>query len=170
MRFNGSWFGLFGTAAAATIATTAAGMLLSALQTKKPAAGLNAVSHILWGDKAARVDRFDVQHTLAGGVLNAGAMASWAAVNELLPRASGTGSSIAKGALVSALAYVVDYYIVPKRLTPGYEKRFSPPAMLALYATLAAGLALGEHLAGERQVRERRGARGARTDGALATA
>lgn len=138
------------TAAVATIATTAAGMLLSVIETRKPAAGLNAVSHILWGDKAARVDHFDVQHTLAGGVLNASAMASWAAVNELLPRAHRPTSALAKGALVSALAYLVDYYVVPKRLTPGFEKRFSPPAMLALYTTLAAALALGEHLESRR--------------------
>jgi hypothetical protein len=171
MRPNASWLGLLGTAAAATIATTAAGMLLSFLETRKPAAGLNAVSHILWGDEAARVDRFDVQHTLAGGVLNAGAMASWAAVNEMLPRARGTGSAIAKGALVSALAYLVDYYVVPKRLTPGFEKRFSPPAMLALYATLAAGLALGEHLAAERQVEaEKRRIGSLRNERLIATA
>jgi len=147
MRTEARWLGLLGTAAVATIATTAAGVLLSALETRKPAAGLNAVSHILWGDEAARVDHFDVQHTLAGGVLNASAMASWAAVNELLPRAHDTTSVLAKGVLVSALAYLVDYYVVPKRLTPGFEKRFSPRAMLVLYTVLAAGVAAGEHLA-----------------------
>src|SRR6187549_3511786 len=101
MEAHKSWLGLLATAAAATIATTAAGMLLAALETRKPAAGLNAVSHILWGDRAARADRFDVRHTVAGSVLNAGAMVSWAAVNELLPRVQGTKHALVKGALVA---------------------------------------------------------------------
>lgn len=44
------------------------------------------------------------------------------------------------GAAVAAVAYVTDYYFVPKRLTPGFEKRLSGPAMFAVYATLALSL------------------------------
>jgi hypothetical protein len=150
MRGDSHWAGLLGTAALATIATTAAGVLLSALETRKPAAGLNAVSHILWGDKAARVDRGDVKHTLAGAVLNAGAMVSWAAVNELLPRPRSAAIAVTKGALVSALAYLVDYHVVPARLTPGFEKRLSATALFALYAVLASALAAGDRLASRR--------------------
>jgi hypothetical protein len=44
---------------------------------------------------------------------------------------------------VAALAYFVDYRLTPRRLTPGYERRLSGRALLAVYASLAAGLALG---------------------------
>jgi hypothetical protein len=151
MRTQASWSGFLTTAALATIATTAAGVLLSVLETRKPAAGLNAVSHILWGDKAARVNRIDLQHTLAGGALNAGAMTMWSAVNELLPRSSRKGSAFAKGAFLSALAYLVDYHVVPKRLTPGFEKRLSKPALFGLYAMLAVAMGAGERMSSLRQ-------------------
>ena len=38
---------------------------------------------------------------------------------------------------------VVDYTLVPKRLTPGYEHRLSTGAMVATFGALAAGFALG---------------------------
>lgn len=46
------------------------------------------------------------------------------------------------GVATAALAYVTDYYVVPKRLTPGFEKRLSAPSMLGVYAALAASLPL----------------------------
>jgi hypothetical protein len=45
----------------------------------------------------------------------------------------------------------VDYHVVPKRLTPGYEHRISSGALLATYGALAAGLALGALLLGEQR-------------------
>lgn len=141
------------TAGIATAVTSAAALLLSKLQTGRAAAGLNATSHIIWGDSAGRVDAPDFKHTAVGAVLNAGAMASWAAVHELLPRARWPVAAIAKGALVSALAYVTDYYVVPKRLTPGFEKRFTAGAMLVMYSALAAALAAGESAATRRAER-----------------
>jgi hypothetical protein len=41
------------------------------------------------------------------------------------------------------VAYFVDYELIPKRLTPGYEHRVSKGAMVAIYAALAAGFVLG---------------------------
>jgi hypothetical protein len=44
---------------------------------------------------------------------------------------------------VAAVAYFVDYRLTPRRLMPGYERRISGRSLLAVYASLAAGLALG---------------------------
>jgi hypothetical protein len=74
-------------------------------------------------------------------------MGAWAFINEVLPRAHTPLAAVAKGAFVSALAYVTDYFVVPKRLTPGFEKRLSPAGMLTMYGSLAGALALGEWLA-----------------------
>jgi hypothetical protein len=41
------------------------------------------------------------------------------------------------GAGVSALAYVTDYHVVPKRLTPGWEERVSNRSLALIYAVLA---------------------------------
>jgi hypothetical protein len=144
---------LVSTASIATTATTAAAIIISKAETNHLAAALNATSHILWGDQAAKHDHADLEHTVAGGALNASAMGAWAFVNELLPRARTPLGAIAKGAIVSALAYVTDYVIVPKRLTPGFEKRLSPTGMLTMYATLAGALGLGEWLAQRSSVR-----------------
>lgn len=136
------------TAGVATAVTTGAALLISQAQTKHAAAALNATSHIVWGDEAAKVDDLDWDHTVLGGLLNAGAMGAWAIVQEaLLPRARTVWGAAAKGVLVSGLAYVTDYYVVPKRLTPGFEKRLSSKGMLLMYAALAGALGVGELLA-----------------------
>lgn len=43
----------------------------------------------------------------------------------------------------SAVAYVVDFTITPKRFTPGYEHRLDGKGMLGVYAALALGFAAG---------------------------
>ncbi len=135
------------TASIATTATTAAALFVSKYETNHLAAALNATSHILWGDEASRYDDADLEHTLVGGALNASAMGAWAFINEALPRAHTPLRAVAKGAFVSALAYVTDYFLVPKRFTPGFEKRLSPGGMLTMYGSLAGALALGEWVA-----------------------
>lgn len=135
------------TASLATTATTAAALYVSKAETNHVAAALNATSHILWGDEAAKHDDADLEHTLVGGALNASAMGAWALVNELLPRAHTPLGAVTKGVAVSALAYVTDYLLVPKRFTPGFEKRLSPLGMLTMYGSLAGALALGEWVA-----------------------
>jgi hypothetical protein len=44
--------------------------------------------------------------------------------------------------VVSAAAYVTDYHVVPKRLTPGFELRVPRLALAGVYAALALGLSL----------------------------
>jgi hypothetical protein len=82
--------------------------------------------------------------------LNTLAVASWAAVYEGLfgsaARRGNTAAAVLGGISVAGLAYVTDYYVVPRRLTPGFEKRLSAPSMLAVYATLALTLPIASLL------------------------
>lgn len=133
-------------AALATAATTAAALLLGKKETGSAAAPLNATSHIVWGDEAASHNETDWQHTAVGALLNAGAMVSWSLVQRLLPRPKSWLGAALSGASVSALAYVTDYHLVPKRLTPGFEKRLSPRALFLIYASMASALAGGAAL------------------------
>jgi hypothetical protein len=57
---------------------------------------------------------------------------------------------------VAAAAYVTDYHVVPKRLTPGWELRISPRSLLATYAVLALALPLRGLLGGRRRRSRRR--------------
>jgi hypothetical protein len=130
------------------------------------AAPLNATSHIVWGDDAASKDAPSLKYTLTGFLLNHASAIFWALFYEKLlgmdetrrdrVRPKNWGKVPADGlaerapfaqplldaAVVTAGAYITDYYLVPKRFTPGFEKRLSAKSMFAVYAALAAGLAI----------------------------
>lgn len=136
------------------IATSAVAALAGKRETASYAAPLNATSHILWGDEAARHDSASLKYTATGFLLNHLAAVMWAAVYEKwagpkVARWCESRPSLAPlapamaGMAVSAGAYVTDYYLVPKRFTPGYEKRLTGRSMALIYAALALGLAAG---------------------------
>ena len=136
--------------ASTTAATTAAIAAAGALELRNAAAPLNAVSHILWGDIAARQNGTSAQYTALGTAINAAAMASWCVLHHAIfrpdRRRAGLAPALARGSATAAAAYVVDYYVVPRRLTPGFEKRLSGRSMFAVYAALALGLVIGEQM------------------------
>jgi hypothetical protein len=120
----------------AAIATTLVAALAGRRATGSYAAPLNATSHFLWGDVAARKNPLSLKYTGVGLAANAGACVFWAVFYESL----GKRRALRNGALVSGLAYVTDYYLVPRRLTPGFELRLGRGALFAIYAALAVGL------------------------------
>jgi hypothetical protein len=136
------------------VAGTAAGLLSSAAlaatgrrQAGSMAAPFNATSHWLWGDQALYEDRATLRHTLVGFVTQNAAAIFWAAIYAALwghrSEAKRVPDAIAGGIATSAAAYLVDYSITPRRLTPGYEHRLDGKGMFTVYAALAAGFALG---------------------------
>ena len=128
----------------AGLATTAAVALCSARDGGSAVAPINATSHVLWGDEAGNADAVDVKHTVPGLLINAGAGVFWALVQELVlgsSRNPNRATAAASGAAVAAVAYVVDYHLIPRRLTPGWELRL-PRRSVAL-AFVALGVTLG---------------------------
>lgn len=131
---------------ASGLLSTAALMLLGRRENGSPYAPLNATSHIVWGESAARVDKADWKHTGVGQVLHHASAFFWGALFETLqarrhrPSAAGV---LTDAAVTTAVAAVVDLKLVPKRLTPGFEKRLSNRALTITYGTLAAGLVIG---------------------------
>jgi len=128
------------SAATATLAGHAAG--------QAPAAALNAVSHVLWGDRAGRQDALSGRYTLTGFVINQAASLFWAtgyaALRRRAPR--GPAGALASAAAIAALAYLVDYHLVPRRLTPGYELRLQGPQLALIYGAIALSLPLHDLL------------------------
>jgi hypothetical protein len=53
------------------------------------------------------------------------------------------------GVATSAFAAAFDYGVIPKRLTPGFEKRLDTVSMVAAFAAIAIGLAAGALMAQE---------------------
>ena len=133
--------------AVATTTSTLALAALGAIEDKDPAAPINAITHMLFGDEdAMNVEGVDAKHTLAGAGINAASVTMWAGVHELLFgkwARKGPAEAIVSGAAVSALAYAVDYHVVPKQLTPGFEKKLSSRGLFTTYAVLALSFAAG---------------------------
>jgi len=140
------------TAGPATAVTSAAVAACGSIEDGNPVAPVNAVSHIVWGNEAADQEEVSLKYTASGATLNAAAIASWAAIYELgfgrRARRGDVKAALLGGAATAALAYVTDYYIVPKRFTPGFEKRLSSPSLLGVYAALAASLPIASLVTG----------------------
>lgn len=151
MKENHTFRSILTLTASTTAATTAAIASAGALELRNAAAPLNAVSHIVWGDKAGEQNGTSARYTALGTAVNAAAMASWCVLHHAIfrpdRRRAGLVPALARGAATAAAAYVVDYHVVPRRLTPGFEKRLSGRSMFAVYAALALGLAVGERMA-----------------------
>ena len=131
----------------ASILSTCVLALAGARQNGSAAAPINATSHWLWGDESLAAERPSLRHTLTGYLTQHAASIFWATLYSRVyghrEEAKQLPQAVAGGIATSAVAAVVDYGIVPKRLTPGYEHRLSTGAMVAVFAALATGFALG---------------------------
>jgi hypothetical protein len=138
----------------ASLATTAALSLLARGAGRPAVAPINATSHWLHGDAAADRSSPDAAHTLVGYVTHHGATVFWACLFERLAGLRGRPGApvlFRNAAAVAAIAAVVDYGIVPKRLTPGWELVLPKRRVATTYAVLAAGLAVGGWLSQRRR-------------------
>lgn len=135
---------LSGTIACAATAATAAAC--GSRDSGSAAAAINATSHVVWGRDAADVEDVDLAHTALGFAVNYGASAFWAALYEKwfgdAAERRALGPAAAGALAVTALAYVTDYHVVPKRLTPGWEHRLPPRSLALIYGALALSLPL----------------------------
>jgi hypothetical protein len=129
-----------GTLAAAAVTVVAS--IASRRKTGSYPAAINATSHFLWNQRAAEQDDYSWKYTATGFATNWAASLFWALFYEALrskkPR---TGEAALRAVVMSAAAYVTDYHLVPKRLTPGFELRLPRLMLLPIYAALALGLA-----------------------------
>lgn len=130
------------SAALSTVALAALGKA----ETGSPVAPTNAISHWIWGDRAAAEDRPSVRHTLIGYAIHHAASVFWATFyecwfGERKDRGDVAGA-LAGGLGVAALACFVDYKLTPHRFTPGYEMRLSKRSLAVVYIAFGLGLAM----------------------------
>ena len=131
--------------ASASITSALALSICSRIDEGSYAGGLNGPSQWLWGEAEAYTRKPSVRHTVVGYAIHHMTAVFWAVLYERT-----FGESVARktpsrrcaeAALSSAGAYVVDYYLTPRRLRPGFEKHVSTPSMFAVYGAFALGLA-----------------------------
>ncbi|MDQ3187242.1 MAG: hypothetical protein M3Q16_12465 [Pseudomonadota bacterium] len=129
----------------ASIVSTVSLAILGKAELDKSAAPVNGPSQWIWGRHASYENRFSLQYTVVGYAIHHAASVFWATLHEKLRQrlSSGgsTASAIAPAIGTTAAAYVVDFYVAPKRLTPGFEHRLSKRSLLIVYGTFALGLA-----------------------------
>lgn len=132
---------LSGAAAAVSSALVAARE--STVAGSTPVAPLNAVTHCLWPERAFKEERFSARFTGIGAAIHLGSGVFWGLLFEMLRGRSQSPARItAAAAATAATAYVVDYHLIPKRVTPGFEAHISERSFPKIYLALGAGLAL----------------------------
>lgn len=132
-------------------ALSLAGVMAAAELEGQPAVRpLNATSHWLWGPRAGQVRSIDGRHTAVGFATHQASAFWWAMVYAgLLSRQPSPAEIVGKAALTAGIAAVVDYGLIHRRLTPGWELAVSPAGVRSAFAGLALGLALGALAAAE---------------------
>jgi hypothetical protein len=131
---SGSWASLCSTLVIST---------LSRRRTGRTAAATNATSQWLWGDTAHRQDGWSARYTALGYVIHHASSLFWAfGFERLRARRRGVARTVALAATTTAIAYVVDYKVVPPRLSPGFDQRLHRSDLFLVYVGFAAGLAL----------------------------
>ncbi len=137
------------------VSGNAAGLLMavaigavSQTVTGRSAPGFNTISHMVWGERAARQPDWSPGYTGIGLVLNQLACLFWAGCYEAMDHRQTDlpARPVILACTVSALAYLVDYHVVPRRLTPGFELVFPRRSFPFLYAGLAVSLLGGLEL------------------------
>lgn len=150
------------------LATATAALVEGKRETGSYSAPLNATSHIIWGDEAALQDSPSLKYTLTGFLLNHASTIFWALFYEKLfgrhraaydrgedrAAAAPLTEPILGAATVTTAAYVIDYHLIPKRFTPGFEKRLSAKSLATIFVTLAIGLAARDLIEVAREKRE----------------
>lgn len=141
------WLG--GLTSSVAVALTAA--LRSQIEGRPTWRPINAISHIVWGWHAAKRKECTIRYTGTGLIVNLAACVFWAGCYQgwrrIMPQRFFPAAA-AIGAGTSAIAYITDYHVVPRRFTPGFELSLSRRSFPWIYAALAAGLFLSERLYG----------------------
>lgn len=135
-----------GSATLASVLSTCVVSIAARRQTGFGAAGTNATSHWLWGERAKRAHRPDLRHTAVGYAIHHASSLFWAVFHEYWRELRPHTRPSTTAAGVTAVAYLVDYHVVPRRLTPGFERHLSGWQMFATYAVFGLGLYVAARL------------------------
>lgn len=111
-----------------------------------PYAPINAVSHWLYGDRAAYQDGPSMRYTVPGYMIHHASSLIWGVVYERWfgqhAEKKDVAPALAGAVAVASLACFVDYKMTPQRLQPGFEKRLSTTSMVMVYGGVALGFML----------------------------
>jgi hypothetical protein len=135
---------------AASLCSAAALAICGKIERDTAAGPNNGPSQWVWGEGAAYERRATLRHTAVGYAIHHAMSIFWATLHEKLQRSHNEHEPIekifAKCAATAGAACFVDYQLTPRRLRPGFEKQLSRRSLFVVYASFAAGLAIGQSL------------------------
>jgi hypothetical protein len=149
------------TGIAASLSSAAVALACSRMENGHAARPMNAVTHIYDGGTPPAHDGERGRNTAIGFAIHTAASVWWAMFYEgLFGRQArrSVSRAAAAGTTTAAAAWFVDYCVVGRRFRPGFERYLSGPSMLAVYAALAGGLALGARIRSQPRHARRRSA------------
>ncbi|OZI52349.1 hypothetical protein [Bordetella genomosp. 4] len=130
---------------AASVVSTAVLIAGGRAHTGHAFSATNATSHWVWGRPALYVNAPSMRHTAIGYIVHHGASIFWAALHAQAtahkPNADSPRAVMTSAMVTSAVACLVDFWLTPARLTPGFEHRLPRATIGVVY--LAFGLAMG---------------------------
>jgi hypothetical protein len=133
----------------AGLAALAALAVAAERRNRSPWRPINATSHWIHGPRSGSVSRPDLAHTGTGFTTHMLASFWWALpFSAMIGRSARPSPSrvVAAAAGTTALAALVDYGLVPKRLTPGWELALPKSDLMMAYVAMGLGLVLGTYL------------------------
>lgn len=132
-------------------ATSLGGLMLRARKEDgSPWAAANAPSHWLWGRPALYQNAPSLRYTATGVLIHSLSGGMWGLLHEKVlgerARDKSFPQLLGDAAMTTAVAALVDFALVPQRLTPGFQKRLSLGSLVRVYGLFALGLAAGSWL------------------------
>lgn len=130
-----------GSGTIASLMSTAVVSLISFRHTGSAVSGTNASSHWIWDETAKHKRGRTLRYTAIGYLIHHASSIFWAVGYErFTPPSASPARAMKRAALTSMFAYLVDYHVVPRRLTPGFEARIPHSGLACTYAAFALGL------------------------------
>jgi hypothetical protein len=131
----GLWIGLIAAAA------TAGALVGFGWVRGTPVQPLNTLAHIVLGSRAFQVRSVDPAVTTAGIAVHVLSLVAWGMLFSLaIARARGV-RLWAIALLFAALVAVVDFIVVPDRLSPGFDTMLTRGELIVLYGIMAIAMA-----------------------------
>ncbi|MDS9468870.1 hypothetical protein RGQ15_14990 [Paracoccus sp. MBLB3053] len=102
---------------------------------------LNVTTQALWGPEVALIQDIDLSHTLLGLAIHVASCLFWALIAWLAYQL--LGSAALAGSGTALLALVIDYGILPERMSPGWHLALPFGAVVCGFAAMGLGLWIG---------------------------
>lgn len=131
----GVWIGLVAAAA------TAGALVGFGWARGAPLQPLNTVAHVLVGSRAFYVRGLDPLVTPAGMLVHVVSLVAWGMLFSLASGRARVAGAWVIAFLFATVVAVIDFVVLPERLSPGFEAMLSTGEVIVVYGVMAVAMA-----------------------------